>query len=122
MKSRDTHEKRDMVNRSDAIIKNRKEKTCTLVDVAIPAEWYIMQMKVEKKIKYKRLCKQMQRMGKMEYIIIQVVNGATGILTKDLEKNLEAITGKHSVDSLQKTAVLGASHKTQKYCSLTLEA
>jgi hypothetical protein len=67
MESRVTHEKRVMVNRSDAIMKNRKEKTCTLVDVAIPAEWYIMQMKIEKKIKYKRLCKQIQRMWNMEY-------------------------------------------------------
>jgi hypothetical protein len=38
----------------------------------------------------------------------------TGILTKVLRKNLEAIPGKHSVDSLQKTAILGTSHIIHK--------
>jgi hypothetical protein len=32
------------------------------------------------------------------------------IVTKSLRKNLEAIPGKHSTDSLQKTAILGTSH------------
>jgi len=31
-------------------------------------------------------------------------------VTKCLRKNVEAIPGKHPVDSLQKTAVLGTSH------------
>jgi hypothetical protein len=40
-------------------------------------------------------------------MIIAVITGATGIVTKDLKKNLEAIPGKYSIDSLQKTAILG---------------
>jgi hypothetical protein len=32
-----------------------------------------------------------------------IVIGATGIVTKALKKNLEAILGKHSIHSLQKT-------------------
>jgi hypothetical protein len=39
-----------------------------------------------------------------------VIIGATGIVTKVLKKDLEAVPGKHSVDSLHKTAVLGTSH------------
>jgi hypothetical protein len=39
--------------------------------------------------------------------IIPVIIGATGILTKSLRENLEATPGKHSIDSLQKTAILG---------------
>jgi hypothetical protein len=31
-----------------------------------------------------------------------------------LRKNLEAIPGKHSIDSLPKTAILGTSHIIQK--------
>jgi hypothetical protein len=33
---------------------------------------------------------------------------------ENLRKNLEAIPGKHSIDSLQKTAVLGTSHTLRK--------
>jgi hypothetical protein len=43
-------------------------------------------------------------------MVIPVIIGATGILTKGFRKNLEAIPGKQSVDSLQKTAILGTSH------------
>ena len=45
-------------------------------------------------------------------MIIPVVIGATGIVTKGLKKNLEVIPGKHSVDSLQKTATLGTTYNT----------
>jgi hypothetical protein len=43
-----------------------------------------------------------------------LVTGATGIVTKGLKKYLETIPGKHSIDSLQKTAVLGTSHIMRK--------
>jgi hypothetical protein len=38
----------------------------------------------------------------------------TGTVTKSLRKNLEAIPGKHSIDPLQKTAILGTSHIIRK--------
>jgi len=36
------------VNRLDIIIKNKKEKTCTLIDVAIPADSNSVQKDAEK--------------------------------------------------------------------------
>jgi hypothetical protein len=42
-------------------------------------------------------------------MIVPVITGATGIVTKGLKRGLEAIPGKHSTDSPQKTAVLGTS-------------
>ena len=39
-------------NRPDIIIKNKKEKTCTLIDVAIPADRNVVQKEAEKKLKY----------------------------------------------------------------------
>jgi len=52
-----------------------------------------------------------------EYVkckIILVVTGATGIVTEGLRKNLEDMPGKHSIDSLQSTTVLGTSHIIRK--------
>ena len=40
-----------------------------------------------------------------------VMIDATGIVTKGLKKNLEAMPEKHSVDSLQNTAILRTSYK-----------
>jgi len=101
-------------NRPDIIIKNKKEKTCTLIDVAIPADRNVVQKEAEKKLKYESLCTEIQRMWNLKCTIIPAIIGATGIVTRSLRKNLETIPGKHSIDSLQKTAVLGTSHVIRK--------
>ena len=101
-------------NRPDIIIKNTKEKTRTLIDLAIPADRNSVQKEAEKKLKYKSLCVEIERMLKLKCTIIPVITGATGIVARSLRKNLEAVPGKHSIDSLQKTATLGTSHIIRK--------
>jgi len=100
-------------NRPDIVIKNKKEETCTLIDVAIPADRNVVQKEAEKKLRYKSLCIEIQRMWNLKCTIAPVIIGATGIVTRSLE-NLEALPGKHSIDSLQKTAILGTSHIIRK--------
>jgi hypothetical protein len=41
-------------------------------------------------------------MWNMKCFVIPVITGVTGIVTRGLRKYLETITGKHSVDFLQK--------------------
>ena len=53
-------------------------------------------------------------MWNLKCTIIPVIIGATGIVTRNLRKNLEVVPGKHSIDSLQNTAILGASHVIRK--------
>ena len=53
-------------------------------------------------------------MWNLKCMIVPVIIGATRIVTRSLKKNLETVPGKHSIDSLQKTAILGTSHKIQK--------
>jgi hypothetical protein len=45
------------------IIIIKKEKTCTLIDVAIPADRNVVQKKAEKKLTYKSLGTEIQRCG-----------------------------------------------------------
>ena len=49
-------------------------------------------------------------------MIVQIIIGATGTVTKGLRKNLEVIPGKYSIDALQKIyiAILGTSHIMRK--------
>jgi hypothetical protein len=82
--------------------------------VAIPADRNVVQKEAEKKFKYKSLGIEIQRMWNLKYTIIPVIIGATEIVMKSLRKNLEAIPGKHSIDSLQETAILGTSRITRK--------
>ena len=104
------------------IIKNTKEKTCTLIDVAIPADRNVVQQEAEKKLKYKNLCIEIQQMWNLKCTIIPVIIGATGIVTRSFMKNLEAVPGKHSIDSLQKTAILGTSHIIRKVLRVRITA
>jgi hypothetical protein len=78
--------------------------------VAIPADRNVVQKEAEKKLKHESLCIEIQRMWNLKCTIIPVIIGATGIVARSLKKNLEVVPGKHSMDSLQKTAILGTSH------------
>jgi hypothetical protein len=89
-------------NRPDIIIKNKKDKICLLIDVAIPSDRNVVNKEAKKKLKYKNLSIEIQQMWNMKCLVIAVVIGATGIVTKGLKKYLETIPGKHSIDSLQK--------------------
>jgi hypothetical protein len=84
--------------------------------VATPADRNVVQKEAESKLKYNCLVTEVQRMWNLKCSIIHVpvIIGATGIVTKILKENLETIPGKHSINSLQKTAVLGASHIIRK--------
>jgi hypothetical protein len=42
-----------LANRPDIIIKNKKDKTCLLIDVAIPSDKNVIQKEAVKKLKYK---------------------------------------------------------------------
>ena len=82
-------------NRPDIIIKNKKEETCTLRDVAISAGRNVVQKEVENSLKYKSLCIDIQRTWNLKCTIIPVIIRTTGIVTISLRKNLEAVLGKH---------------------------
>jgi hypothetical protein len=70
----------------DIIIKNMKDKICLLIDVAIPSDRNVIQKESEKKLKYKNLSIEIQRMWNMKCFVIPVIIGATGIVTRELKK------------------------------------
>jgi hypothetical protein len=76
----------------------------------MPSDKNVIQKEAEKKLKYKNLSIEILRMRNMKCFVIPVIIEATGIVSKSLQNYLETITGQHSMDSLQKTAILGTSH------------
>jgi hypothetical protein len=82
--------------------------------VAIPADRNVVQREAEKKLRYKSTGTEIRRMWKLKCTIIPVIIGASGIVTRSISKNLEAVPGKHSIDSLQKTTTLGTSYILRK--------
>jgi len=53
-------------------------------------------------------------MWNLKCTIVPVIIGATGIVPRSLRENFEIVPGKHSIDALQTTAILGTSHIIQK--------
>jgi len=53
-------------------------------------------------------------MWNLKCMIVPVIIGATGIVTRSLNRNLETVPGKHSIVSLQKTVILATSHIIRK--------
>jgi hypothetical protein len=82
--------------------------------IALPANRNVLQKEAEKKLKYKSLYIEIERMLNLKCTVVPVITGATRIVTRSLGKNMEAVPGKHSIDSLQKTAILGISHTVRK--------
>jgi hypothetical protein len=103
-----------LANRPDIIVKNKKDRICLLIDVAIPSDRNVIQKVAEKKLKYKHLSIEIQQMWNMKCIVIPLITGVMGTVSKSKKKNLETIPGQQSIDSLQKTAVLGTSHIVRK--------
>jgi hypothetical protein len=85
-----------------------------IIIIIIPLDRNVIRQESKHKLKYKNLSIEIQLMWKMKCFVTPVIIGATGIVTKGLKKNLEKIPGKHSIDPLQKTAVLGTSHIIRK--------
>jgi hypothetical protein len=85
-----------------------------LTDVAIPSDKNVIQKEAEKKLQYKNLSIEIQTMWNMKCFIIPVIIGATGIVSKSLQKYLETIPVQHSKLPTKKTAMLGTSHIIRK--------
>jgi hypothetical protein len=56
--------------------------------VAVPSDRNVVNKEAEKKLKYKNLSIEIQRMWNMKCLVIPAVIGATEIVTKALKRNI----------------------------------
>ena len=63
-----------------------------------------------KEAKLHHVCTEIQRMWDMQCVVVPILIGATGMVTRGLRENLEAIPRNNAIDSVHMTAVLGTSH------------
>jgi hypothetical protein len=85
-----------------------------LIDVAIPGDRNVIKKEAEKILKYKDHTIEIQRMWNVKTMVITVIIGATGTISKSFRKYVSTILGNHEVEELQKTAVLGTAHILRK--------
>ena len=86
--------------------KKKKKRTCKIVDFAFPADHRIKLKECKKKDKYLDLARELKKLWNMQVIIIPIVIGAFGTVTKGLLKRLEDLEVGGRVETIQTTALL----------------
>jgi len=85
-----------------------------LIDVAISGDRNVIKKEAEEILNYKEVTIEIQRMWNVKTKVIPVIIEATGTISKLFRKYVSNIPGKHKVNELQKTAILGTAHILRK--------
>ena len=92
--------------RPDLIIINKKKRICKIVDFTVPAGHRINLKESEKKDKYLDLARELKKLWNTKVMIVPIVIGALGTITKVLFKGLDDLEVGGRVKTIQTTALL----------------
>jgi hypothetical protein len=98
----------------DKILRDKKEKTCLLIDVDIPDDSNINTEEIERLNKYKDLEIAVSRMWKVRTKIVPVTTGALGTIKNGLVQNRQLPPGHRSARKLQKFTLMSTAHSVGK--------
>jgi len=101
-------------NKPDIIIHDNEKVIFMLIDVIISGDRNVTKKEAKKILKYKDLTIEIQRMWNVKTKVMPVIIGATGTISKSFRKYVSNIPGKHEVEEVQETAMLGTVHICRK--------
>ena len=84
----------------------KKKRICKIVDFAVPADHRIKLKESEKKDKYLDLARELKKQWNMKVMIISIVIGAIGTVTKGQLKSLKDLEVGGRVETIQTIALL----------------
>ena len=105
-------------NRPDIVVKNHENKTCILIDMAVPSDSNVSSKVFEKLSKYKDLEIEVTKLWHLKTVTLPVVIGALGMISKNAPMYISQIPGSPSLAELQKIALMGTSHILRKTLSM----
>ena len=97
-------------NKPDIIVRNNTQRTCQIIEVAVPMDINVEKKEVEKNLKYVDLSIEISRMWQMKVEIIPIVIGALGTSTFVHQKNLKKLGPQLSSSILQNIVLYGTAH------------
>ena len=101
--------------RPDIVVINKQERSCLIIDIAIPGDVRVHEKEIEKIEKYQELKREIKRLWKLRTVqIVPVVVGALGSVTKRLREFLKKLNITIQTRFLQKTALLGTARILRK--------
>ena len=95
--------------RPDIVVLKKKEGECLLIDIAIPGDVRVEEKEDEKCDKYRDLSRELGRLWDVRCMVIPVVIGALGTLPKRLPSYLGVLDIPISLETIQKSAILGSA-------------
>ena len=99
--------------RPDIVIHDKSNKSCYIIDVAIPGDARVAQKEAEKIEKYCDLRRELQKLWKVKAKVAPIIVGALGTMSRSLNSYLNEIGVSSKIQVIQKSALLGTarSHK-----------
>ena len=106
-------------NTPDIVLKNKKDKTCLLIDMTIPLDTNTSVKTMEKLNKYKELEIDVKWMWGLKTTTVPVVMGALGTIKKDMENYSNKIPGNINIHELQKITLFSTAHLLRRVLFIT---
>ena len=100
--------------RSDMMIIDKSDRSCQIIDVAIPEDGRVREKEDEKIEKFQDLAREVRRMWGVRSKVIPVVEGALESVPLRLKDNLKVIDVGISFELIQKCALLGSARILRK--------
>lgn len=100
--------------RPDIVVVDKDTKECLVIDIAVPGDTRVKTKEDEKCDKYRELCKELGKLWKVKCTVIPVVIGALGTVPTRLTSFLGIMGINLSVETIQKSAILGSARILRK--------
>ena len=102
-------------NRPDIVVKDKKQRTCQLIEISVPTERKTSIKTTEKLSKYKDLEIEIE---KMKATTIPVVLGILGLVKKGIERHINKIPRNILIQEAEKCILLGTAHIFRRILSI----
>ena len=89
------------------VVVNKKERSCKIIDFAVPGDSTIDKKEKDKIEKYQDLGKELQKIWNLKVKIISLVVGSLGAIAKQFGNRLKQIGIKAGTAQVLKTVLLG---------------
>ena len=109
-------------NRPDVVVIDKDKKRWTMVDFAVPFDANVVSTEAEKTRKYEKLATEVTRQHRADTIIIPIVVGALGTVSRNLAGWIRRLGINDVIGGLQMSAVIGTSAILRKVLSTTAQS
>ena len=100
--------------RPDSVVVDKKERSCKILDFAVPGDRRIEEKEKDKKEKYQELGRELQKMWNVKVKITPLAVGSLGPIPKQFGNRLKQIGITARTAQVQKTVLLGTARILRK--------